>query len=162
MPSARSPCSKSITDKRMRRICSFTDFYSVLLDFLRLSGAMILTDYLLLESIQHRIGANKIRVRFTTEFFFEHGFIGFNGCLLRYRYCLPDSFTWCTNNPETSSRVTLASLGIVFQTKVVEMAISLRWGVDLAVSNLCISTEEQNHLATKVCFYSVKRLQNCQ
>ena len=74
-PLARSPCSKSITDKRMRRICSFTDFYSVLLDFLRLSGAMILTDYLLLESIQHRIGANKIRVRFTTEFFFEHGFI---------------------------------------------------------------------------------------
>ena len=62
----------------MRRICSFTDFYCVLLDFLRLSGAMILTDYLLLESIQHRIGANKIRVRFTTEFFFEHGFIGFN------------------------------------------------------------------------------------
>ena len=51
--------------------------------------------------------------------FFEHGFIGFNGCLLRYRYCLPDSFTWCTNNPETSSRVTLASLGIVFQTKLV-------------------------------------------
>ena len=87
MPSARSPCSKSITDKRMRRICSFTDFYSVLLDFLRLSGAMILTDYLLLESIQHRIGANKIRVRFTTEFFFEHGFIGFNGYLLRSRYC---------------------------------------------------------------------------
>ena len=41
----------------------------MLLDFLRLSGAMILTDYLLLESIQHRIGANKIRVRFTTEFF---------------------------------------------------------------------------------------------
>ena len=87
MPSARSPCSKSITDKRMRRICSFTDFYSVLLDFLRLSGAMILTDYLLLESIQHRIGANKIRVRFTTEFFFEHRFIGFNGYLLRSRYC---------------------------------------------------------------------------
>ena len=87
MTSARSPCSKSITDKRMRRICSFTDFYSVLLDFLRLSGAMILTDYLLLESIQHRIGANKIRVRFTTEFFFEHGFIGFNGYLLRSRYC---------------------------------------------------------------------------
>ena len=87
MPSARSPCSKSITDKRMRRICSFTDFYSVLLDFLRLSGAMILTDYLLLASIQHRLGANKIRVRFTTEFFFEHGFIGFNGYLLRSRYC---------------------------------------------------------------------------
>ena len=86
-PLSRSPCSKSITDNPMRRICSFTDFYSVLLDFLRLSGAMILTDYLLLESIQHRIGANKIRVRFTTEFFFEHGFIGFNGYLLRSRYC---------------------------------------------------------------------------
>ena len=82
--------------------------------------------------------------------------------LLMGWYCLPDSFTWCTNNPETSSRVTLALLGIVFQTKVVEMAISLRWGVDLAVRNLCISTEEQNHLATKVCFYSVKRLLNCQ
>ena len=91
MPSARSPCSKSITDKRMRRICSFTDFYSVLLDFLRLSGAMILTDYLLLESIQHRIGANKIRVRFTTEFFFEHGFIGLTRMFRSWRYCLPDS-----------------------------------------------------------------------
>ena len=62
----------------MRRICSFTDFYSVWLDSLRLPGAIIVTDYLLLEAILRRIGANKIRVRFTTEFFFEHGFIGFN------------------------------------------------------------------------------------
>ena len=74
----------------MRRICSFTDFYSVLLDFLRLSGAMILTDYLLLESIQHRIGANKIRVRFTTEFFFEHGFIGFKRILIEVKILSTD------------------------------------------------------------------------
>ena len=93
MPSARSPCSKSITDKRMRRICSFTDFYSVLLVFLRLSGAMILTDYLLLESIQHRIGANKIRVRFTTEFFFRTR-IYLNGYLLRSRYCQQIFYTF--------------------------------------------------------------------
>ena len=36
---------------------------------LRLSGALIVTDYLLLEAIQRRIGANAIRVRFTTDFF---------------------------------------------------------------------------------------------
>ena len=35
--------------KPMRRICSFTDFYCVLFDFMRLSGAGIATDYLLLE-----------------------------------------------------------------------------------------------------------------
>ena len=53
----------------MRRICSFTDFLCVLLDFRRLLGAMIVTDYFLLEAIQPRIGANAIRVRFATEFF---------------------------------------------------------------------------------------------
>ena len=31
-------------------------------------------------------------------------------------YCLPDSSLLLSYNPETSSRVTLASLGIVFQT----------------------------------------------
>ena len=36
---------------------------------LRLPGAGIFTDYLLLEVIQRRIGANAIRVRFATEFF---------------------------------------------------------------------------------------------
>ena len=36
---------------------------------MRLSGAGIFTDYLLLEVIQRRIGANAIRVRFATEFF---------------------------------------------------------------------------------------------
>ena len=34
------------------------------------------------------------------------------------RYCLPDSSLLLSYNPETSSRVTLASLGIVFQTKL--------------------------------------------
>ena len=33
-------------------------------------------------------------------------------------YCLPDSSLLLSYNPETSSRVTLASLGIVFQTKL--------------------------------------------
>ena len=32
------------------------------------------------------------------------------------RYCLPDSSPFIIGNPETTSRVTLASLGIVFQT----------------------------------------------
>ena len=45
----------------MRRILSFTDFYCVLFDFMRLSGAMIITDYLLLAVIPRRIGANAIR-----------------------------------------------------------------------------------------------------
>ena len=32
-----------------------------------------------------------IRVRFTTEFFFEHGFLGLTRMLRSWRYCLPDS-----------------------------------------------------------------------
>ena len=131
----------------MRRICSFTDFFYSIIICLRLPGAMIVTDHLLQESIQHRIDANTIRIKsyfkwhhkikwnpfnpfnprsFHHWVFFEHGFIGFNGCLLRYRYCLPDSFTWCTYNPETSSRVTLASLGIVFQTNLIASIVGSR------------------------------------
>ena len=33
-------------------------------------------------------------------------------------YCLPDSSPFIIDNPETSSRVTLATLGIVFQTNL--------------------------------------------
>ena len=33
-------------------------------------------------------------------------------------YCLPDSSPFIIGNPETSSRVTLAALGIVFQTNL--------------------------------------------
>ena len=47
--------------KRMRRICSLTEFFYSFMICLRLPGAMIVTDYLLLEAIQHRIGANIIR-----------------------------------------------------------------------------------------------------
>ena len=47
--------------KRMRRICSFTDFFYSFMICLRLPGAMIVTDYLLLEAILRRIGANTIR-----------------------------------------------------------------------------------------------------
>ena len=36
---------------------------------LRLPGAIIVTDYLVLEAILRRIGANTIHVSFTTEFF---------------------------------------------------------------------------------------------
>ena len=79
--------------------------YCVLLDFLRLPGAMIVTDHLLQEPIQRRIDANTIRIKsyfkwhhkikwnpfnprsFHHWVFFEHGFIGFNGYLLRSRYC---------------------------------------------------------------------------
>ena len=33
-------------------------------------------------------------------------------------YCLPDSSPFIIGNPETASRVTLATLGIVFQTNL--------------------------------------------
>ena len=102
----------------MRRICSFTDFFCSWI-CLRLPGAGIFTDYLLLKAIQPRIGANAIRVRFATEFFL-HGFIG----LMRMLRSLggtvfQTAVTICSINPETSSRVTLASLGIGFQPKLV-------------------------------------------
>ena len=75
----------------MRRICSFHGFFYSIMICLRLPGAGIVTDYLLLGVIQRRIGANAIRVRFATEFFLtriyridaDASFVG--------RYCLPDS-----------------------------------------------------------------------
>ena len=45
----------------MRRICSFHGFFYSIMICLRLPGAGIFTDYLLLEVIQRRIGANTIR-----------------------------------------------------------------------------------------------------
>ena len=86
---------------------------------LRLPGAMIVTDYLLLKAIQRRIGANAIRVRFATEFF-KHGFIGLTRMLRSLGGTVfQTAVTICSINPETSSRVTLASLGIGFQPKLV-------------------------------------------
>ena len=40
---------------------------------------------------------------------------------LMSRYCLPDSYPLLAFNPETSSRVTLASLGTVFQTDYLQV-----------------------------------------
>ena len=55
---------------------------------------------------------------FTTEFFFEHGFIGLTQML---RLCggtvFQTALLFMVINPETASRVTLALLAIVFQTK---------------------------------------------
>ena len=62
-PSARSPCSKSITDKADATDLFFHGFVYSIMICLRLPGAMIVTDYLLLEAIQRRIGANTIRSR---------------------------------------------------------------------------------------------------
>ena len=48
-PSARSPCSKSITDKADATDLFFHGFVYSIMMCLRLPGAMIVTDYLLLE-----------------------------------------------------------------------------------------------------------------
>ena len=45
----------------MRRICSFHGFVYSIMICLRLPGAMIVTDYLLMMAILRRIGANTIR-----------------------------------------------------------------------------------------------------
>ena len=52
-------------------------------------------------------------------------------------YCLPDSRPLLIYNPETSSRVTLALLGIVFQTKLVATETHL-YNSHLYQLQLCI------------------------
>ncbi|MCI6369550.1 MAG: hypothetical protein MR819_00860 [Prevotella sp.] len=53
---------------------------------------------------------------FTTEFFFEHGFIGLTADAWSWGDTVfQTAVTVCCINPETSSRVTLASLGTGFQ-----------------------------------------------
>ena len=53
---------------------------------------------------------------FTTEFFFEHGFIGLTADAWSWGGTVfQTAVTVCCINPETSSRVTLASLGTGFQ-----------------------------------------------
>ena len=59
--------------------------------FCRLQGAMIVTDYLLLEVIQRRVGAKTIRVRFATEFFLTRIYRIDADATFVGRYCLPDS-----------------------------------------------------------------------
>ena len=58
---AHSPRSKFITDNADATDLFFHGFFVFCWIYLRLSGAMIITDYLLLEAIQRRIGANAIR-----------------------------------------------------------------------------------------------------
>ena len=60
-PLARSPRSKSITDNADATDLFFHGFFYSIMICLRLPGAGIFTDYLLLEVIQRRIGAKTIR-----------------------------------------------------------------------------------------------------
>ena len=60
---------KKFTDNADATDLFFSRIFMCVVGFCRLLGAMIFTDYLLLEVIQRRIGANAIRVRFATEFF---------------------------------------------------------------------------------------------
>ena len=56
-----------------------------------------------------------IRVRFTTEFFPNTDLSDWHGCFARWGTVFQTAVTICHGNPETSSRVTLASLGIGIQ-----------------------------------------------
>ena len=60
-------CSKSITDKADATDILFHGFVYSITIYLRLPGAMIVTDDLLLEAIQRRIGANTIRSKSNTK-----------------------------------------------------------------------------------------------
>ena len=72
-------------------------------------------------------------------------------------YCLPDSRFFPVCNPETSSRVTLATLGTVFQTDFI--ALLARCFLDVAFWMLLFwlvacwqywqSTKQQNHKTTR-------------
>ena len=70
-------------------------------------------------------------------------------------YCLPDSRFFPVCNPETSSRVTLATLGTVFQTDFV--ALLARCFLDVAFLARCLlaimainqTTKSQNNKTTK-------------
>ena len=79
-----------------------------------------------------------IRVRFTTEFFFSNtdlsdwrGYFALGGTVFQ------TAVTICHGNPDTSSRVTLAALGIVFQTKLVATETHL-YNSHLYQLQLCI------------------------
>ena len=128
---------KSITDKADATDLFFHGFLLSCWIALRLSGAGIITDYLLLEAIQRRKGANTIRNKSNIKWNIRLNEIRekiisvasalsvnlLSACGLSRRrrsttmwYCLPDSLSLLVYNPETASRVTLAALGTVFQT----------------------------------------------
>ena len=74
-------------------------------------------------------------------------------------YCLPDSRFFHVCNPETSSRVTLATLGTVFQTDFVACWLVACWLVAcwislvgccfLAILAINQTTKSQNNKTTK-------------
>ena len=129
--SARSPCSKSITDNGF----VLSRIFIVLLDFSAPAGRYDCHGLSLDGGIQRRVGANAIRSKSNAQYQIKWNpwkiksvvsalSVNFlSACALSRRrrsksarYCLPDSSLLLSYNPETSSRVTLASLGTVFQT----------------------------------------------
>ena len=78
-------------------------------------------------------------------------------------YCLPDSRFFHVCNPETSSRVTLATLGTVFQTDFVALLarcllditcwISLVGCCFLAILAINQTTKSQNNKTTRIIAY---------
>ena len=135
---ARSPFSKSITDNADATDLFFHGFLLCCWISLRLSGAGIVTDYLLLEescavqaqiqSERNPISSGNVRLNEIREKIKSVASVlsvnSLSACGQSRRrrsttmwYCLPDSSLLLSYNPEPSSRVTLALLGIVFQTK---------------------------------------------
>ena len=66
-----------------------------------------------------------IRVRFATEFFSNTDLSNWHRCFARWGTVFQTAVTICHGNPETSSRVTLASLGIGFQPNL--MVVGHLW-----------------------------------
>ena len=66
-----------------------------------------------------------ISVRFTTEFFSNAVLSYWHRCFARWGTVFQTAVTICHGNPETSSRVTLASLGIGFQPNL--MVVGHLW-----------------------------------
>ena len=92
--------------------------YCVLLDFLRLPGAMIVTDHLLQESFQRRIDSNTIRIK---SYFKWHHKIKWNP----FNPFNPHSFHhWVFSNTDLSdSTDAYWGIGTVFQTALLGVRI---------------------------------------
>ncbi|MEE1152819.1 MAG: hypothetical protein UHS55_06820 [Prevotella sp.] len=66
-------------------------------------------------------------------------------------YCLPDSYSLHTCNPETSSRVTLAPLGTVFQTAILSMLVIPRLRPGLLSLRSVLSSRQNWLLLIHIC-----------
>ena len=133
---ARSPYSKSITDNPDATDLFFHRFLLCLAGFLCACRAQwlsrIISCWRLSSAVKAQIQSvvnpipssntklnpwkDKIRRIGVIRELFEHVRTEPKAKEHVIRYCLPDSSLLLSYNPETSSRVTLASLGIVFQT----------------------------------------------